>query len=164
MLVMNSSVSCFDLDGSEENNQIPTYEELLKEYPGLGVHVADEIVYFATQLEHYDPKAAIHLIQRAMEIITTHDLTWDQLKWRWMMDAVSEAYLRSKRHERQIQSLFTRLERVENKSKASASDTVSSPLNRASSSLHGSPSVSRTSSEVPVPPPYISKQTKTQGK
>lgn len=158
---MNGKVSGFDLDAPQEDIHVPSYEELLREYPGLSVQVADEIVYFATQLEHYDPQATLHLIERALEIITTHDMSWDELKWRWMMDAVAEAYLRSKRHERQIQSLFVRLERAENKMKASTSDTVSSPPKRPSSSQHASPPPSsHSSSQFPVPPPYVSKQTK----
>lgn len=162
---MNGNSSSFDLDAPQADIHVPSYEELLREYPGLSVQVADEIVYLATQLEHYDPQASLHLIQRALEIITTHDMSWDQLKWRWMMDAVAESYLRSKRHERQIQSLFARLERVESKTKASTSDTVSSPPKRPSSSQHASPSTSSpASSQLPVPPPYVSKQTTVQRK
>jgi hypothetical protein len=162
---MNGKVAGFDLDAPQADIHVPSYEELLREYPGLSVQVADEIVYFATQLEHYDPQAVLHLIQRAIEIITTHDMSWDELKWRWMMDAVSEAYLRSKRHERQIQSLFARLERAENKPKASTSNTVSSPPKRASYSQHASPPTSSSSTtQTPVPPPYVSKQTTVQRK
>jgi hypothetical protein len=162
---MNGEVFGFDLDAPQEDIRIPTYDELLKEYPSLSVQVADEIVYFATKLEPYDLHAVLHLIGRAIEIITTHDMSWDELKWRWMMDAVAEAYLRSKRHERQIQSLFTRLERVESKTKTASSDTVSSSPKQPSPSQQASqPPSPHPPSQFPVPPPYVSKQTKAQGK
>ncbi len=104
----------------------PTPEKLRSEYPGLGYIEAEEIIFYGTYFGGDDIRRVKHLIYRAVELISDGAMTWNEIRWRWIVEDVSRLVNASKQRYVAVQVLGERITQLERQQTTSA-NTVSDP-------------------------------------